>query len=859
MIGMYFVNKDLSIYATRGDAVVLAVGANNNGVPYVFQPGEVVRFRVFEKKGCHCTVLQKDFIITDAVESVEIVLTKNETEIGEIISKPKDYWYEIELNPNYNPQTIVGYDDDGPKVFRLFPEGADVAGGEGEAPDEYVPAIGGYLPYVTEEDNGKTVRVVDGEWALAEGGGGGITVDDELSLTSTNPVQNCVVTREISAVTSTANTAQEAANSAGQLASTTNQLVNSEVIPRLTALEQNGGGGGGGTTEYNRVSVRDYGAVGDGVTNDQPAIWAAWLAAKALIVQDIPCELYFPAGTYGILEGGLGFGLPQGKGGLRITGAGREVTTIQYLEDWQPNSKYGGAAWYALDVHPDGSAEFWNYDTYIHDVAITGITIRDDYPDKHSTHTAKGTATTVTGGEENHGINIGYCIRAAVTDCNLIQLGDEVIDIYSCEDTIVMNNHIEGCPAAGPGGGAITIADGSKGAVVSGNTIVRSGADYVLTADDFGGADGITLPAGVEMSGSVKLPDGTVIGRYTKLTADTFIPVGTTIIKSNYAVAVESLYIPVSDVVITGNTIRDMHGKAMNLGCPNEGSAIINVVISDNVMSGCDDGIRFSGTHPKRSVKIHNNIFADIAGGAIEANAIEDMTVCGNTFRSISGTYAVGANGYAGNSRQLYANNVFEDIKYSAIVTAGMVLIKDCLFNGVGTAPQPATVYPAITKQDGTMTVSGCVMKNVRISSTSGGGGGVKSGIQGANVVEHTDIELIAKNGVANAGGEALSMVGSVIGGKFGGRINVTKENAIVQGVTIVSSNIGAHAITVAANGVSVTGCNINVNAASGKGAIGENSGYNYNLFANNITNRPIYTVGANTVAVNNINTAATA
>ena len=167
---MYTVNKDLSIYVTRGDAVVLAVGADNNGVPYVFQTGEIVRFRVFEKKGCHCTVLQKDFVITEAVESVDIVLTKEETKIGEIISKPKDYWYEIELNPDYNPQTIVGYNDDGPKVFRLFPEGADVDGGEGEAPDNYVPAIGGYLPYVTEEDNGKTMRVVDGEWELAEGG-----------------------------------------------------------------------------------------------------------------------------------------------------------------------------------------------------------------------------------------------------------------------------------------------------------------------------------------------------------------------------------------------------------------------------------------------------------------------------------------------------------------------------------------------------------------------------------------------------------------------------------------------------------------------------------------------------------------
>lgn len=175
---MYTVNSDLSIYVTRGDAMILAVGANNNGVPYVFQSGEVVRFRVFEKKGCHRTVLQKDFIITDAVESVDIVLTKEETKIGEIISKPKDYWYEIELNPDCNPQTIVGYDEDGPKVFRLFPEGADTEGGEGQAPDEFVPAIkGGLLPYVTEEDNGKTVVVVDGDWQPVNISG--LTVTDD--------------------------------------------------------------------------------------------------------------------------------------------------------------------------------------------------------------------------------------------------------------------------------------------------------------------------------------------------------------------------------------------------------------------------------------------------------------------------------------------------------------------------------------------------------------------------------------------------------------------------------------------------------------------------------------------------------
>lgn len=307
MIGMYFVNKDLSIYATRGDAVVLAVGANNNGVPYVFQPGEVVRFRVFEKKGCHCTVLQKDFIITDAVESVEIVLTKNETEIGEIISKPKDYWYEIELNPNYNPQTIVGYDDDGPKVFRLFPEGADVAGGEGEAPDEYVPAIGGYLPYVTEEDNGKTVRVVDGEWALAEGGGGGgnITVDDVKPFRFT-------VTKNGKKYTSSA-TYEEI----NEILTAGNRIVICEYEGlELPFVGFFGFGlmfytsalgwqtriniGPVGMVRVEKISdtvtvvnVLDYDAVGDGVTDDTDAIQEALNYAE-----ESGLPLYFPTGTY---------------------------------------------------------------------------------------------------------------------------------------------------------------------------------------------------------------------------------------------------------------------------------------------------------------------------------------------------------------------------------------------------------------------------------------------------------------------------------------------------------------------------------------------------------------------------------
>lgn len=123
---MFVVNEDKSIYVTRGDIAFFSVTAQNNGQPYQFQKHDVVRIKVYGKKDAGNVVLQKDFLVSDVSDKVEIFLSKGETKIGDVISKPADYWYEIELNPDTDPQTIVGYDEDGAKVFKLFPEGKDV-------------------------------------------------------------------------------------------------------------------------------------------------------------------------------------------------------------------------------------------------------------------------------------------------------------------------------------------------------------------------------------------------------------------------------------------------------------------------------------------------------------------------------------------------------------------------------------------------------------------------------------------------------------------------------------------------------------------------------------------------------------
>lgn len=158
---MFFVNEDNSIYATRGDIVFFNVSAKDHDQTYIFQAGDVVRIKVFAKKNADNVVLQKDFPVIEATEKVEILLTEEDTKIGEVISKPIDYWYEVELNPITNPQTIIGYDDDGAKIFKLYPEGADI-------PPIVVP---------TPDD----VAVLD----------------TELDLTSTRPVENQAISRAI--------------------------------------------------------------------------------------------------------------------------------------------------------------------------------------------------------------------------------------------------------------------------------------------------------------------------------------------------------------------------------------------------------------------------------------------------------------------------------------------------------------------------------------------------------------------------------------------------------------------------------------------------------------------------------------
>lgn len=116
------------IQMNRGDSTTFKISAKDTaGDPYTFKVGEKVKLSITEKKNEDKVVFEKEITVDTEGLYVNIPISSEESKIGDIISKPTTYWYEISvLTLNNEIQTIIGYDDDGAKEFILNPEAGDV-------------------------------------------------------------------------------------------------------------------------------------------------------------------------------------------------------------------------------------------------------------------------------------------------------------------------------------------------------------------------------------------------------------------------------------------------------------------------------------------------------------------------------------------------------------------------------------------------------------------------------------------------------------------------------------------------------------------------------------------------------------
>lgn len=123
---MFVIDEDKTIRLTRGDIASIDIEAvNQDGDSYTFKNGDVIRFKVTERKNCENIKLCKDIIVQSDTTTVNLSLSSDDTKLDDLINKPTKYWYEVELNPDSQPQTIIGYDQDGEKLLILYPEGSD--------------------------------------------------------------------------------------------------------------------------------------------------------------------------------------------------------------------------------------------------------------------------------------------------------------------------------------------------------------------------------------------------------------------------------------------------------------------------------------------------------------------------------------------------------------------------------------------------------------------------------------------------------------------------------------------------------------------------------------------------------------
>ena len=122
---MFIIDEDgTTLKVTRGQSGTITFGAlTPEGEPYTFQVGDVLRLNVTKVNKENSVVMSVDTIIQEETTEATISITSFYSKIGTVINKPTDYWYDIELNPDSAiAQMLLGYDDEGPKIFKLYPE-----------------------------------------------------------------------------------------------------------------------------------------------------------------------------------------------------------------------------------------------------------------------------------------------------------------------------------------------------------------------------------------------------------------------------------------------------------------------------------------------------------------------------------------------------------------------------------------------------------------------------------------------------------------------------------------------------------------------------------------------------------------
>lgn len=122
---MFKIDEDGTTFkVNRGSSGSFSFSAvTPQGEPYTFSAGDIIRFNITKANRTNSVLSSIDTVVEEDSNEVTISLKSQDTKVGNPINKPTEYWYDIELNPvGGNAQMLLGYDEEGPKIFTLYPE-----------------------------------------------------------------------------------------------------------------------------------------------------------------------------------------------------------------------------------------------------------------------------------------------------------------------------------------------------------------------------------------------------------------------------------------------------------------------------------------------------------------------------------------------------------------------------------------------------------------------------------------------------------------------------------------------------------------------------------------------------------------
>lgn len=398
------------------------------------------------------------------------------------------------------------------------------------------------------------------------------------------------------------------------------------------------------------VNVKDFGAVGDGQTDDRTAIMEAfYFALTEYMVDAVPVTVYFPEGQYGLLNGGMYIYLPRGYGNLTVKGDGADKSTIVYLDEWNSSG-----SWVALRIQPKITPE--SEEQYLHDITIQDLGVYDTDPDKHAWHVDKGDPSS----EETHGVNIQYCVRATIKNCKAVDVGDECFDMSHCIDSLITENEVVKNRITGNGGGSLSVGDGSRNVTITDNVVM-----FDTDSDS----------------------------------------------ASHYGIAVEALAEHVHDIYITHNTVRNINGWGVSIGAPNGTTA--DILVQENTLTDCHEGgIRLMGLGRSDGTQLLDNYISKVRIGIlVDGSNKMDTLIDGCVIENVS-NYAINVKSPS-HYDTVVRNTVLRNNRWRAIYNAGTnTLVDRVLVDGSGTAGNVSDSAVIQYTNGGDCTISNSVFLN---------------------------------------------------------------------------------------------------------------------------------------------------